>query len=245
MRRTTGTGRGIWRSATTITPRIAWLIRSSTLLWSPSEFWVRFWWAVFGIALVALAYDLGSRAGGRSGGMLVALLVLVGPPFVARSALATPDGLALFWWAATLAALQRALAGSRYREWVLCGLAFGCGLESKYTVVLLLPAILLAMLATARGRWWLGRPAPYAAAAVAALVFAPNVLWNATHGWVTMSFQLAHGQAQAPSGMALWDQIQAYLWACRQVSSCRSGLWSLAWASWPRSRSDCAAAIPC
>jgi 4-amino-4-deoxy-L-arabinose transferase-like glycosyltransferase len=192
-------------------PMVAWLIKSSSAVLGITEFGVRFWWAVLGTALVVLAYEFGRRAVGQTGGVLAALLILTGPPFIATSGLATPDGLVLFWWAVTLVLLQVALREGRYRPWLACGLAFGCGLESKYTAVLLLPAIFLAMAATSRGRWWLRRPAPYAGVAVAALVFAPNVFWNATHGWVTMSFQLGHGQAQAADSLASWDQMQAYL----------------------------------
>ena len=192
-------------------PVIAWLIRTSTTVFGATEFGVRVSWAVLGSALVGIAYLMGVRAGTRSGGIFAALLVLTGPVFLATCGLATPDGLALFWWGVTLLALQRALGADGNRWWAACGVAFGLGLESKYTVVLLLPAILLAMLATVRGRVWLVRPGPYLAASVAAVIFAPNVVWNASNQWVTMSFQLRHGQDQAASGLSIIEQTQAYL----------------------------------
>ena len=192
-------------------PLIAWLIRSSTAVIGTTEYGVRFWWGVAATAVVGLAYWMGRQAGTQSGGLLCAGFFFAGPVFLATSGLATPDGLALFWWIATLAAFQQALRARSRWPWVWCGLCFGCGLESKYTVVFLLPSLFIALLCTRHGRSWLRRREPYLAAAVALAVFSPNIIWNATHGWVTMAFQLQHGQSQAQSGLSFWDQSLAYL----------------------------------
>src|SRR5581483_8749600 len=39
----------------------------------------------------------------------------------------------------------------------------------------------------------LATPAPYLAVLLALLVFAPVLVWNAQHGWVSFRFQLQHG----------------------------------------------------
>src|SRR5208337_612588 len=40
-----------------------------------------------------------------------------------------------------------------------------------------------------RHRHWLARPAPWLAVLLAALIFAPVAVWNATHGWASFAFQ--------------------------------------------------------
>jgi hypothetical protein len=42
-------------------------------------------------------------------------------------------------------------------------------------------------------RRWLRRPEPYAALLVTLLMFVPVLAWNASHGWVSIAFQLGRG----------------------------------------------------
>jgi len=62
-------------------------------------------------------------------------------------------------------------------------------LFSKYTAVLPIGGALLYLLTSRTHRYWLGRWQPYAALGLAALVFSPVLIWNATHGWASFAFQ--------------------------------------------------------
>ncbi len=62
-------------------------------------------------------------------------------------------------------------------------------LFSKYTAVLTLGGAVLYLLTSRTHRRWLARPEPYVAGICAMLVFAPVVIWNAMHGWVSFAFQ--------------------------------------------------------
>jgi 4-amino-4-deoxy-L-arabinose transferase-like glycosyltransferase len=74
------------------------------------------------------------------------------------------------------------------RWWLLVGVAGGLALLSKYMIVLLAPALLLFLLLP-RHRHWLRSRWPYAAVAIALLLFSPVVVWNARHGWASFAFQ--------------------------------------------------------
>jgi hypothetical protein len=69
------------------------------------------------------------------------------------------------------------------RWWVAVGVAGGIGLENKHTVAILLVAMGLGMLT--RRREVLHGPGPWIAAAIAAALWAPNLVWDARHHWVT------------------------------------------------------------
>jgi 4-amino-4-deoxy-L-arabinose transferase-like glycosyltransferase len=121
---------------------------------------------------------------------LALVLVYATVPGFASGVISTPDTLLGLAWALSLHESERALAGAR-RRWLSAGAAVGLGLLGKYTMVLIGPVLLLAMLLSdpraLRTRW------PYLGALVALLVFAPNILWNQQNDWLTMRFQFGHG----------------------------------------------------
>ncbi len=134
------------------------------------------------LLLASAARDLlpGRHAGVTAAVLLNATLVLgVG------SVTMTPDTPLLLFWTATLAALARLHATADGRWWLAAGAAAGLALDSKYTAALLAPAILGWVLAVPALRPWLARWQPWAAAALAAALFAPVLAWNATHGWAS------------------------------------------------------------
>ncbi|MCG6897662.1 MAG: glycosyltransferase family 39 protein [Thiocapsa sp.] len=121
---------------------------------------------------------------------LALILVFATIPGFASGIITTPDTLLALAWALALHEGERALAGDR-RRWLSAGLATGLGLLGKYTMVLIGPVLLWAILRSdpraLRTAW------PYLGGLLALLVFAPNILWNQQHDWLTMRFQLGHG----------------------------------------------------
>ena len=85
------------------------------------------------------------------------------------------------------------------RLWLLFGLLAGIGLLNKHTMVLFAVALGIGLLVTpARrhlsGRWiWLG-------AGIAALLLAPNLAWQWSHGWPSLEFyRNAHVEKSFPA----------------------------------------------
>jgi hypothetical protein len=89
---------------------------------------------------------------------------------------------ALLTWALVVLCVSTAIARDRPRWWLGAGLAAGLGLQTNNLIALLLLALTVGLLATRRfdilGTRW-----PWLAAAIAAAIWAPNVVWQATHGW--------------------------------------------------------------
>ena len=146
------------------------------------------------VVLTALmARDLG---GSRRAQLLAALTVALSGYLAAGhfDATATYD---LLFAAVILWLLLKLLAGADRRLWLAVGAAAGIGLENKDTLLLLCAGLLVG-LALAR-RWDVARsPWAWAAAGIALLIWAPNLAWQATHGWpqLTMAHVIA-GDAAA------------------------------------------------
>ena len=171
-------------------PMVALFIRAGTALAGQGALGVRLLSplaAGLGTLLLARAAEdvfPGRRAGVRAALLLNATLLLgVG------SVTATPDTPLLLFWTATIAALARLHATGHGRWWLAAGLCGGVALDSKYTAVLLAPAILAWLLADKRARRWLVTPWPWLAAAVAAAAFVPVLAWNARHHWASFAKQ--------------------------------------------------------
>jgi 4-amino-4-deoxy-L-arabinose transferase-like glycosyltransferase len=104
--------------------------------------------------------------------------------------LATPDTPACFFWALSVWCLARAWrAGAAAAWWIGAGVAAGLCCLSKYSGLFLAPGVLLWLLLTPNGPAALRRPWPWLAAAAAIAIFLPNVVWNASHGWITFDKQ--------------------------------------------------------
>lgn len=97
---------------------------------------------------------------------------------------ATTDGLLLLFWVAAMLCLRIALEGSR-AAWLMAGLCAGLALLSKYSAGIFALSAALALLHPRWRHWWRS-PWPWLAAAVAALVFLPNLWWNLTQGMPTL-----------------------------------------------------------
>ena len=182
-------------------PMIAWWIRAGVTLFGDTPLGVRVV-AVLASGLSSwligeLARTLG--ADGRTA-FRAALWYNATLTVCLGGMLAIPDAPASLFWMATLLSLARFWRTRRAAWWLAAGLAAGLAVMSKYSALFLAPGVLLWLLATPGGLVELRKPGPWAAAVVAAAVFAANVVWNAQHGWITFAKQFGR---IAPHGVSL------------------------------------------
>lgn len=158
------------------------------------------------LTLLVLARLYRNSGLGRGTDLRLALLVFAGTlPGLAGGFLTTPDAALALAWALALHESERALGGQRWR-WLGVGVAVGLGLLSKYSMVVIGPVLLWAIIrADPRA---LRTPWPYLGGLLALLVFAPNLIWNAQNDWVSLRFQFGHGFA-TDSGALITDADSA------------------------------------
>src|SRR5438105_15786608 len=150
-----------------------------------------------GIIVVAalIARELG---GNQLAQILAGLAVLISPMFVGANILFQTVSFDELVWAVACLLFVRLLRGAAPREWLLLGLVFGIGLETKYTIVGLGVAMLVGLVATParaqlRSRWpWLGfgRAIP---------LLVPNLTWQVSHNWDSVAYTLTpRGHTDGP-----------------------------------------------
>jgi len=108
-------------------------------------------------------------------------------PGVALSSVIISTDVPLFLaWSAALFAYLKALDTDAWRWWLAAGVAGGLGLLTKYTMAIFAVSVVLHLAITPALRPRLRSPKLYVTAALAALIFAPNIVWNAVNGWPTL-----------------------------------------------------------
>ena len=140
-----------------------------------------------------LMYRLGTAVADRRAGLWAAVLLSLSPVFgVTTASWVLPDGpldCALLGAALCLVHALPARGRAGWAWWIGTGLCAGIALFSKYTAVLTIGGAFVYLLTSPTHRRWLARPEPYVAGLLALAVFAPVVVWNATHHWASFAFQ--------------------------------------------------------
>jgi 4-amino-4-deoxy-L-arabinose transferase-like glycosyltransferase len=176
-------------------PMVAIVIRLGTMIAGDSELGVRLIsillalpmsWALYRATEILFASQ---RVAATATILLnVTLMAAVGTMIV------TPDSPLLVTSSFLLLCLAKVLESGRGVWWLAVGAAAGAALLSKYTALFFGPAILIWLVGVPRLRRWLLSPWLYLGGLVALALFAPVILWNADHHWV--SFLKQFGRAR-------------------------------------------------
>ena len=159
------------------------LVRLATMIGGANPTTVRILPALEGGAIVVLAARQAAVLGaGRIGRILAALCMAGAPVLLGATHIGNTTPPELLTWTLVVLCVSTAITRAQPRWWLGAGIAAGVGLETNNLMALLLLALTIGLLVTGRfdivrTRW------PWLAAAIAAIIWAPNVVWQATHGW--------------------------------------------------------------
>ncbi|HUN30154.1 MAG TPA: glycosyltransferase family 39 protein, partial [Alphaproteobacteria bacterium] len=134
---------------------------------------------------VQIARDLG---GGRFAQWLAGIAVALTPAYLLLGNLLTTTSFEPLSWTLVIwlvirsVALKQPRRGTAAKTWLTIAAAASFGLYGKYSMALLLAALLAGLLAT-KERRILATPWLAISASVVAVVMLPNLWWQAAHGW--------------------------------------------------------------
>jgi hypothetical protein len=149
-------------------------------------------------ALVVLTAAMSRQLGaGRTGQLLAALAAATCSEYLGAMhelTTTTPD---FVFWAVTLLLVLRLLARQDPRWWLAVGGCVGVASEAKWNIAFLVAALVAGFLATGARHLLLSRYFLLGAVIAAALA-APDLIWQAAHGWPSLDvfrgLQTAAGQ---------------------------------------------------
>lgn len=177
-------------------PMIAWFIRFGTAIFGDTNLGVRLAGFLAMLVTQALLADIVRRVTHDLRAVVLAVLMPEAALYYGLlMAKVAPDTALIPFATAMLWSLVRLAESGNPRWWLAAGLFGGLALLSKFTAVMLLPAIAAFMLVPDWRRRWVLSPYPYAAALLAVVVFLPVLIWNVQHDWASFRFQFVRASA--------------------------------------------------
>ncbi|MGH6741938.1 MAG: glycosyltransferase family 39 protein [Bradyrhizobium sp.] len=177
-------------------PMIAWFIRFGTAIFGDTNLGVRFGGIVAMAVTQLLLADIVRRVTHDTRAIVFAVLMPEAALYygllmskVAPDVALIPFSVAIIW------SLVRLAESNDPRWWLAAGLFGGLSLLSKFTVVLMLPAVVAFMLVPDWRFRQLRSPYPWLAALIALLLFSPVLIWNYQHDWASFRFQAVRATA--------------------------------------------------
>jgi membrane-associated phospholipid phosphatase/4-amino-4-deoxy-L-arabinose transferase-like glycosyltransferase len=188
-------------------PLIAYTQFLGTSLWGDTAFGIRFFSPVIAAILGLLLLRFFAREVNARAGFFLLLIITATPLMSAGAVLMTIDPLSvLFWTAAMLAGWRAVQPDAPTRQWLWVGLWMGLGFLSKYTELFQLLSWAVFFILWPPARKHLRRPGPYLALLAHMVCTLPVLIWNAQHGWITVS----HVAQDAGVG-SVWKPSLKYL----------------------------------
>jgi 4-amino-4-deoxy-L-arabinose transferase-like glycosyltransferase len=178
--------------------------------------------------LVALCGAYVRRLGGPLWLQAIALIAGIAAPYIVGSGdvfqtviFDVATGMVAMYWFLCV------VIDRRPRYWIYLGITLGIGLEVKYTIVGLIAGIVIAVLLTPWLRNELRTQYPWIAAALALLIWAPNLVWQVANGFPTLIYIANHGGSGGGVGinlifLGLYVSLLLPLWVAGMISYFRS-----------------------
>jgi hypothetical protein len=160
--------------------------RLSLLLFGTSLAGFRFFAALAQAIVLVLTGLMVRELGGRRGAQLVAAAA-VAPFCIGAGAMMQYVSFDCLFWVLTAYFVLRLLKSYDPRWWIAIGCAVGLGLQTKYTILFFVAGLIVGVSAT-QARWYLACKWFWYGVATALLIFLPNFLWQAQHGFVSLAF---------------------------------------------------------
>jgi len=218
------------------------LVRISLSLFGVSLYAIRFWSALAVAATVVVSALLAREfGGGRRAQFLAAVAVATMPVLLAAGHTMGTTPIDILAWSALALVLARIARTDNPRLWLAAGVILGLGLANKHSIGLLAVAVVVGALLSGGSklvlnRWFL------LGALIAAAFAAPDLWWQATHGWPTIAMTRSLNQENGGLGnignwlvgqLLMTSVVFIWVWVLGLRFLWRSGgpLWrSLVWA---------------
>ena len=140
-----------------------------------------------GIAMILAALIARDMGGKRNAQILTAFAVFIAPMSLFGGTVIMYFAFDYMWWVLVAFFMVRLLATDDARYWLGIGAGIGLGMMTKYTMGFFVAGLIVAVLVTPARKYlkskWL-----YLGAALALLIFLPNLIWQVQHDFISLEY---------------------------------------------------------
>jgi Dolichyl-phosphate-mannose-protein mannosyltransferase len=181
-----------------VTPMLAWL---NTSIFGISPWTFRLFPSLAGAVVVFLAGMCAREMGASRGiAILTSVVTLLCPLLLGSNWLFQTVTFDQVTWLIGIYLLLRLLRAGDRRLFILLGVDIGVGLETKLTILALCVGIVAAVLVSRDLRLLLRTRYPWIGLVIALALFAPNVAWQISNGFPSLTYALNHSADISSSG---------------------------------------------
>ncbi len=142
---------------------------------------------VQGIVMILAGLMARDMGGKRNAQILTAFAVFIAPVSLFGGTVIMYFAFDYLWWVLVAFFTVRLLATDDARYWLGIGVGIGLGMMTKYTMAFWVAGLVVAALVTPARKYlrskWL-----YLGAALALLIFLPNLIWQAQHDFIAFDY---------------------------------------------------------
>jgi 4-amino-4-deoxy-L-arabinose transferase-like glycosyltransferase len=186
-------------------PPLVPLIAAVTQIFGVNIWLLRLPATIATVALVLLCAAFARLLGGSArAASLAAIAAGIAPRLAALTSHLTTSTFEPIAWTAAAYLLTRAVLHERRSDLIWIGVLCGGAMEAKWGIAVWLVALAVGVVATAARRmllWW----QLWLGIAIAALLFAPNLIWQWWHGWPFFEVILPHLESQKNFTGPFWQ----------------------------------------
>lgn len=150
------------------------------------------------VVAAVMARDLG---GGRFAQVVAALAVTFAPISMSSGTTLMYVSFDYLWWAVLAWCVIRLFKSGNPRWWLAIGAVIGLGMMTKFTMGFVVAGLVVGVLATP-ARKQLASPWLWGGAALALLIFLPNLIWQIQHNFISLQFLSSIHQRDIGEGRA-------------------------------------------
>lgn len=192
-------------------PMVAWAIAATTALFGDAEWAVRLAAPVAQSVAAFGLFALGRSMYGAWAGFWSGFAWLVMPGVWFSAGIISTDAVLLPFWALALFCAWRLLQTRSFIWAMALGVAVGLGAQAKYAMLYFPLCLALAAYWSQPVREALKRGRGVVSAFVALALFAPNIVWNAQHRFVTAEHTAANVGLDATPHLFNFDNLFEFL----------------------------------
>jgi hypothetical protein len=183
-----------------VPPLTSWI--SVLISWlGNSEFWVRFFPALFGALTLVLIWNLVGQLGGNLFAKSLAAVALLCSALIRLNILYQPNSVDILCFTLVFYTMIRYVQSGKNRWLYLLGVSFALGFLNKYTIVFLAIGLFPALAMTRRSVFQ--NKHLYGAIALALMLILPNLIWQNQNGFPVLTHMRLLSSSQLVNNSSL------------------------------------------